>query len=459
MNTVRISPAIILAVALLCGLPGAGWTAAEAELPPEETLPEDALPEDALKETVFPSEAVLTLEEAVRIALEGNPDLAEMQARYEAMAAIPSQVGTLPDPMLSFNALNFPTDTFNYRQEAMTQLQLGISQQIPFPGKLALKEEAAEFEAVAAQHSVEETRLLLMRDVRVGWWTLFFLDRALEIVERNQDLLRQFVEIAKTKYEVGDGLQQDVLLAQVELSKLLEQEIGLTGARRTESAKLNRLMNRPADAPLKVPETVAMTFPKVAPDAELFRRGELSRPLLQSQRSRIQAARSRVLLAKKDYYPDFSLGAVYGARGGENPGGQGDRADFLTLRFGLNLPIYQDRKRAKAVSQRESELSGARYALADEINAMQSEVSQSQAIFIQARDQFRLFETGIIPQARQTVESMLAGYQVSEVDFLNLVRSQITLYNYETLYWQSLAVANQALARLRAAVGEEDIGG
>ena len=135
-----------------------------------------------------------------------------------------------------------------------------------------------------------------------------------------------------------------------------------------------------------------------------------------------------------------------------------DRPDLFSLRFSLNLPIYQDRKRGQAVSQRESELMGAQYALADEINAMQSEIAQSQAIFIQARDQFRLFEGGIIPQARQTVESMLAGYQVSEVDFLNLVRSQITLYNYETLYWQSLAVANQALARLRAAVGEEDIG-
>ncbi len=439
MKVVRNSPVtcLTLAVALVCSLPAAGWGAAE-EPPPEET--------------------VLTLEDATRIALEGNPDLAEMQARYEAMAAIPSQVGTLPDPILSFNALNFPTDTFNFGQEAMTQLQLGVSQRFPFPGKLALREEAARYEAVAAQHSVEETRLMLMRDVRLGWWTLFFLDRALEIVHRNQELLRQFVQIAKTKYEVGDGLQQDVLLAQLELSRLIERDINLTGARRSESAKLNRLMNRPADQRLALPQSVPVSFPKVAADAELFRRGELNRPSLQSQRSRIQAAESRVLLAKKDYYPDFSLGATYGARGGENPIDMSDRADLFSVRLSLNLPIYQDRKRAKAVSQRESELSGARYALADEINAMQSEVSQAQAIFVQARDQFRLFETGIIPQARQTVESMLVGYQVSEVDFLNLVRSQITLYNYETLYWQSLAVANQALARLRAAVGEEDIG-
>lgn len=404
------------------------------------------------------NEVELTLEAATQLALRANPDLAEMQSRYEAMAAIPSQVGTRPDPVLSVNALNFPTDTFDFGQEAMTQVQLGLSQKLPFPGKLSLREEAAKYEADAVLHSVGETRLRLVRDVRSLWWTLFYLDRALETVDRNQNLLRQFVQIAKTKYEVGDGLQQDVLLAQLELSKLLEQSINLAGARRNESAKLNRLIDQSTDVVLVLPASVSRELPKVAPETELFRRGEVNRPTLSQQRSRIQAAQSRVKLAKKDYYPDFTLGAAYGFRSGENPGGMGDRSDLFSVRLSVNLPIYQGRKRAQAVDQRESELAGARYALADEVNAMRSEISQAQAVFIQARDQLKLFETGILPQSRQTVESMLAGYQVSEVDFLNLVRSQITLYNYETLYWRSLSAANQALARMQAAVGGEDIG-
>lgn len=404
------------------------------------------------------NEVELTLEAATQLALRDNPDLAEMQSRYEAVAAIPSQVGTRPDPVLSVNALNFPTDTFDFGQEAMTQVQLGLSQKLPFPGKLSLREEAAKYEADAVLHSVGETRLRLVRDVRSLWWTLFYLDRALETVDRNQNLLRQFVQIAKTKYEVGDGLQQDVLLAQLELSKLLEQSINLAGARRNESAKLNRLMNQSTDVVLVLPASVSRELPQVAPETELFRRGDVNRPTLSQQRSRIQAAQSRVKLAKKDYYPDFTLGAAYGIRSGQNPGGMGDRSDLFSVRLSVNLPIYQGRKRAQAVDQRESELAGARYALADEVNAMRSEISQAQAVFIQARDQLKLFETGILPQSRQTVESMLAGYQVSEVDFLNLVRSQITLYNYETLYWRSLSAANQALARMQAAVGGEDIG-
>ncbi len=205
---------------------------------------------------------VLRLDEAVAIAIADNPNLAQMQARYEAMTAIPSQVATLPDPVLSFNAMNLPTDTFNTGQEPMTQMQVGISQRFPYPGKLALKEQESSFEAEAALNTVDETRLRLIRDVRSSWWTLHYLDQALETVARNQQLLRQFVEIARTKYEVGSGMQQDVLLAQLELSKLLDQKIQLTGARRREAARLNRLIDRPTPDAIALPDTVNRTLPR-----------------------------------------------------------------------------------------------------------------------------------------------------------------------------------------------------
>ena len=395
-------------------------------------------------------------DDAVATAIADNPNLAAMQARFQAKLAIPSQVGVLPDPVLSINALNFPTDTFEVRQEAMTQMQFGISQRFPFPGKLALREEASAFEAEAAGDSVDETRLRLIRDVRSSWWTLHYLDQALGIVAKNQDLLRQFVEIAKTKYEVGSGLQQDVLLAQLELSKLLDQKIQLIGLRRGEEAGLNRLINRPTENEIMLPASTNLTLPELADEGALFERARQLRPKLAGIRHKIRAAESRVELAKKDYYPDFMVGAVYGARQGDDPPFiGGERTDFLTLRLSINLPLYPTRKRSNAVSQRSAELSSQRYALQDEHNAVYTEISQAIADYLQASEQFSLFDTGIIPQARQTVQSMLAGYQVSEVDFLNLVRSQITLFNFETQYWRSLSAANQALARLYAAVGGE----
>ncbi|MBV1906957.1 MAG: TolC family protein [Pseudomonadales bacterium] len=401
---------------------------------------------------------VLSLDAAVDMALENNPDLAQAQWHFRAKAAIPSQVGSLPDPTLSLNALNFPADTYNTGQEAMTQLQLGISQHFLFPGKLALKASASSFEADAALNNVGEIRLLLMRDVRSSWWTLHYMDQALAILGRNQVLLRQFIEIATIKYKVGNGMQQDVLLAQLELSKLLDQKIQLSGMRRVEVADLNRLLNRPANSAIVLSKNVSMVLPELSAESTLYSRAIVSRPKLAAVRNNIQAAESRLALAKKDYYPDFTLGAFYGFRQGDNPPAVGGgRADLLSVKFSVNIPLYPKSKRAKAVGQHASDVQGKQYALQGANNVVQAEISRSVAEYIQAREKYSLFESGIIPQARQTVQSMLAAYQVSEVDFLNLVRSQITLFNYETQYWLSLSSANQALARLIAAVGVENV--
>ncbi len=395
---------------------------------------------------------------AIANAVRDNPNLAEMQARYVAFKEIPSQQGALPDPVLSLNALNLPSDNFHVGEEAMTQMQIGISQSFPFPGKLALREEASEFEAQAAGHSVDETRLRLINNVKRSWWQLFYLDRALDTLKSNQVLLRNFIQVAQTKYEVGDGLQQDVLLAQLELSKLMDRKIELQAIRDSQVIQLNVLMNIPPNTPITVRKTVSVTMPKVAEDTVLYQRAETSRPLLQQLNKHVGAAKSRLELAKKDYYPDFKLDVAYGDRRGDNPMPRGDsRTDFVSLMFSVDLPIRTERRQSKAVKQRSSELAKNRYARQDKQGVIRSDISLAVTDYRRAQQQFSLFKQGIIPLARQTVSSMLVGYQVNEVDFLNLVRSQVTLFNYQLQYWQALTEANQALSQLVAAVGEENI--
>lgn len=401
------------------------------------------------------SKDVLTLKSATEQAVRDNPDLAQMQARAQAMAAIPSQMGTLPDPEVSLNAMSLPVNTFSTRQEDMTQLGVGISQSFPFPGKLALREQAAAFEAEAATHNVTEVRWRLLSEVKTTWWLIFYLDRAMQIVNSNHALLRQFVEIAKTKYEVGEGLQQDVLLAQLELSKLLDQQLMLKASRRNAASSLNALLDKPANEEIRLPDKVESLLPVIKQEPLLYQQAETSRAVLEGNRQDINAAQSRLDLAKKDYLPDFNLGVSYGARANMPSGDR--RADLLSLNLSMNVPIFAAQKQAKAVDQRTSELMQGQYALQDQWNKVRSQISQAYNDYRRAKDQVVLFETGIVPQARQTVASMLAGYQVNKVDFLNLVRSQITLFEYETQYWKALTEANQALAQLSAAVGKEEI--
>lgn len=397
----------------------------------------------------------LTLRSALYVAVQDNPDLAQIRARSDALAALPSQVGTLPDPMISIGALNFPVDTFDTRQEPMTQIQLGLSQTIPFPGKLRLREQAAEYEATAALQNVTEATEWLRSHVKKTWWQLFFLDRALQVVANNQMLLRQFIRIATTKYEVGEGLQQDVLLAQLELSQLLDRQLKLEGERRIDVARLNALLDKSADRPVSLPETVDDVLPELLAEQDLYRQAGEVRAVLAAKRDAVHAAETRLDLAKKDYYPDFTIGAAYGIRDTTLNGA--DRADFFSMKLSMNVPIFAASKQSKAVDQRTSELLQHKYDLQDQWNKVRSQISQAYSDYRRAKDQYLLFKTGIIPQARQTVASMLAGYQVSKVDFLNLVRSQVTLFNYEVQYWLAFTEANQAMAQLIAAVGREEI--
>ncbi len=398
----------------------------------------------------------LTLKAAIEEAVRRNPGLAQMQDRASALTFIPSQVGTLPDPWLGVKAMNLPVDTFDPSQEGMTQMQVGVSQSIPFPGKLGLRETAARREAEAGAYDVEETRLRLIRDVKRNWWSLFYLDWAIEIVKLNQDLLRQFTEIARTKYTVGQGLQSDVLLAQVEQTGLANQEIHLLGLRRGEEARLSALLNRTTDGPIRLPKQVDTSLPELPSETALMEIAEEKRPLLQSDRRRIDAARTRVDLAEKDFYPDFAFGAAYGFRRENNlPSGR-DRPDFFSVGVGMNLPIFTDRKQNQALKQRSAETLQRRNALQDDWTRVQAEVSNALADLRSAGGQARLLKTEIIPQAEQTVEAMRAAYLVNKQDFLNLVRSQIMLYNHETRYWRVVSETMKTLASLSAAVGKEE---
>jgi outer membrane protein TolC len=398
----------------------------------------------------------LTLKAATEAALASNPSLAAIQSRVDALAAIPSQVESLPDPRLMVNLVNLPLDDPSFTREGMTQFQVGISQMLPYPGKLALRGKAASQDARAARLDLDERRLLLKRDVAMLWWNLSYLDRALGINTKNQELLRQFVTIAETRYQVGQGLQQDVLLAELEFSQLQNRAIMLQQLRENESARLNTLLDRPLQQPVQLPDQVDEALVPLPTVDDLHQRGIASRPELRAQGLRIDAARSRIDLAKKDYYPDFKLGAVYGLREGSNPDGS-HRSDFASLQFSMNLPIFTGSKQSKAVDQRTAEWMRLKYNLDDRRNVVMEQINRGITDYQNIARQIGILQKQIIPLAKQTVDAMLAAYQVNKVDFLNLVRSQSKLYNFEADYWKALSGANQALARLEAAVGGEII--
>ncbi|MDH5525982.1 MAG: TolC family protein [Nitrospirota bacterium] len=404
--------------------------------------------------SVAPARAdhVFTLELAVETALEDNPGLAARTEAALAMAEVPAQAGALPNPTLTLGVLNVPPDSLSFTDEPMTQFQVGVRQGLPFPGKRALARREAGHHAEAALRDAEEARLTLTAEVQTAWWRLFQTVRALEIVRRNQELLRQFVQVARTKYKVGKGLQQDVLLAEVELSKLIDTELGLEGERGQAQARLNALMGRPGGIRIDLPEQVDTSLVQPPPPVRLLAQADSRRPALVAARHRFEAASERLVLAHKASRPDFSVTGSYSLRGGSGAGGAA-RSDLASVMVGIDLPVRPNSRQHRQVAQREHERNAAALDLEQLQLTIQADVSRLVTEYDAARRRTELFQAGIIPQASQMVASMMAGYQVNKVDFLNLVRSQVTLYDYQVRYWNALTTARIAWARLEAAVG------
>ncbi|MDH4120559.1 MAG: TolC family protein [Deltaproteobacteria bacterium] len=451
-----IVPAIVLILAL-----GVGPAWAEQAVPQAipESKPQDATPPETKPPESKP-EAIpqgFTAESAVAQALENNPGLAARMSQARAAAEIPAQVGAWPDPMVRLGDVNVPTEG-DPNGDPMTMKEIMVEQRIPFPGKTAYRSGAARAEAGAAMEMARDARLRLIRDVKVSWWRLFQLERGLENVHRNQELLRQLVQVASTKYKVGKGLQQDVLMAQLELSRMLETELTLKNQWEREKINFRRLLSLEDSDPVALAPLQDPKIPPLTPQQEQALADALpgggERPGLAARRLELQAAEDRETLAALEWLPDLTVGLAYAKRPGPMSGMP--QPPVRSVYVGVNLPLYGWKQSAKA-SMRGEERLMREQGLESERDQGEAEGRMALADYRRAVQVVELFSAGILPQAQQMVASMHGAYQVNKVDFLNLMRAQVTQYNNENEYWKAVGEAHQALARLAYAIGKESL--
>jgi outer membrane protein TolC len=391
------------------------------------------------------------LSRLVADALAQNPELKASEARWQVFRNRIAQARSFDDPMLMLKIQNgIFTDPFNFRKDPMTQKVIGISQQLPFWGKRDLKGEVAAKEAESYKWQVEERKLELSRMVAETYYQIYFTDKSLAIVDKNLNILDDFVTITETKYSVGKGAQQDVFKAQVEHSKLLDMRITLGQQRKSLQASLNALLYRPAETQVGAIPDFDIKPIALSPE-ELRNIAYENRPMLKSLNALIDKGAAGYRLAKKEFYPDVNLAFEYMQRE-RFEGSSGD--DMYSLGFTFNLPVQRARRQAM-VAETSSEISMATEELNVLKNSINSGISDLLAQLERRRKLAELYKTGIIPQAGQSLESATIGYQVGKVDFLTFLDSRMTLFNYERELYDSLAGYQIKRAQLEALVGKE----
>lgn len=383
-------------------------------------------------------------------AAQNNPDV--QAARREANAARSriSPAGALDDPMLEAGVLNYPVESRSFKTEDMTMKMIGLTQRLPYPGKRALRREVAESEALASEANLQELANRVRRDVTVAYFDLGFVDESLRLAEGNRRVLEQYLALAETRYSVGQGTQADVLKAQTQVSKMREELIKLGRERPMLEAELNRAAGRAA-APAAITPPPAKARDATFALEELRAAARANRPQLAAQQRMMDRNTRAVALARKDYYPDFDLRVSYGQR--DNSADM-RREDMISFTVAINLPMWRESKRDPRVAEAESMREQASAMYVARLNELDAMLRQQVAAAEQSLKSVRLYETGLLPQARLTADASLAAYRVGRVDFFTLLDSRMTVFNAEVGYAASVAAYNKALAEIGFLTGK-----
>lgn len=388
----------------------------------------------------------------IKTALANNPELRSSQSRWQMFASKAKQAAALEDPMIMFKLQNLlAREPFSLGgKDPQTAKVIGISQQLPFWGKRAIKQEVAQYEADSYQWAIEERKLELTRMVKETYYQIWAVDKGLEIVDKNLKIMADFVTIAESKYSVGQGVQQDIFKAGLEKSKMLDMQITLRQQRKSLEANLNYLLYRPGNTPVG---TVAdFTLPQVTLTADQLNATSFEkRPQVKSLASLANKGQASHRLAQKEFYPDFNLSFEYMFRQ-EAMGDPG--YNMFTLGVTFNLPFQQERRRAM-VAESVSETSMATEELNTLKNTISYTINDTLAQLERRKNLVELYRGGIIPQAEQSLESAVISYRVSKVDFLTLLDGRLNLFNYERELYESQVEYMMKLAQLEAAVGME----
>jgi outer membrane protein TolC len=391
-------------------------------------------------------EPILSLQSLVEEALDRNPEIQAATRQVARMKARVPQRGALPDPMLSYGVMNegrpIPFQTLG--EAGFSEVYVGILQDLPYPGKRGLREEVAQEEARAAEWAFESVRRRVVAQVKEAYYQLYAVDAALDILERNRELLENLERVAAALYTVGQGIQQHVLDAQVEISRLEERISLLRQQRSVVEALLNSLLYREAGTPLGRPEPLRPD-PLGYEMEQLWKMAEESSPVLRERSQWVAAGERSLSLAQRELLPDLGVNFVYHNRGGLDP--------YYTFGGTLSLPLYAGRKQRKAVEEAGEGLLESRHTFDAARARVRYEVTEAYLSAKTAERLLSLYEEGILRQARLSLDSAIAQYQVGRVDFLTVLNSWTRLLEYDVTYRDQIADHEKALARLEPHVG------
>jgi cobalt-zinc-cadmium efflux system outer membrane protein len=371
-----------------------------------------------------PSVPLATL---VEEAQQKNPEIQAATHGAQAASHAAKQVGALPDTqiMLQHLSVGSPRPFAGYTNSDFAYIGLGASQEFPWPGKRALRAQVAGAQADAVYTQSGAVSRLVVEQVKMTYFKLAYLQATLDILLRDDKLLVEMEQTAESRYRVGQGNQQEVLKAQLQHTRILQE------------------INLHQDSPDIATETLReRTLPPSA--SELLQQARQNNPEINARERLVQRADLQTELARKEFRPDLGLQYIY-----QNT----DRKfrDYYMLTFTVTLP-NRGRKRAELAEATENRQTAAAE-LTAEVQRRMAEVQDQYVIAKTSTEQLKIFREGLLPQAEATFHAAITAYQANRQDFETLLSSFRDVLDFEEQYQKELSEHESALARLESLTG------
>ena len=366
----------------------------------------------------------LELAEVHQMVHARSPRVHAARALADAAAARVAQSRRPPDPEIELGFMNYALPSLSPMETiGMTQLQL--MQMIPTRGKTGLATRAAGARASAERQRAEEAEWAVRTEAAMVFYDLYRVDRGLDIARRTLRLVQDIRGTAEAMYRVGEGRQADVLRAQVEIARMVEDTVRMVAMRAAMAERLNALLDLPARAGVGSPEMPA--FPDSVPAlAALLARADAARPMLVAAQRENDAAVAQEELARREIWPDLRIGVQYGQRGSAM-----GTERMGSLMIGATLPVFaRDRQ-----SKMREEMSAMRRMTEADLSDMRArtrgDIATTYANLQRARALGRLYRSTILPQAEAAASSAMAAYRVGQVDFMTLLDDRMAVNEYQ----------------------------
>jgi outer membrane protein TolC len=364
--------------------------------------------------------AALTLKQAEDLALQSDPLVASQLATSRALQNESTASGTLPDPKLRLGMFNVPLDSFDLKQNPTTQLRLGLQQQFPRGDVLDIKAERASIKSQAAKALAEDTRRKILRDLREAFLNVYYESEAARVITDSRSLFSKLVKITEDQYAAGRVNQQDVIRADLELSRLDDRYTKILSKEDQYRAVLAQWIGDVAwqDLDRDFPQLVT---PQLADVNTLI----TSHPLILAQSAEVDAARKLTEIAQQDYSPGYNAFIEYRKRFGENPDGS-DRSDLMAAMVTMDIPLFTANRQDKTVAASEEKANAARFMLDDKLRMLKRMFDRSKAMYQRSAEREKIYRDSLISSAKNNSSASLNAYQSGVSEFTTLMRAQIT---------------------------------